>query len=497
MTLNEVIGRGCVFDLETQQKATCEQNSTNCLKCNYDGCNKDDSKLKTNFCIGCNSEDDPNCLKENSNLEIRCLTDQCYTRLVEQEDKYYGRHIERGCLSDLLEVTQCNSQDCRSCSGTNCNKMLFPANRISCKSCRDDSCNGGNVDKICNLYSSDEACLTFYDDDNQVSFRDCNADSAAGLRELCNDHTNLQCTKCEGSLCNVDSRRRGNKCYKCEGLECVNPDLSLEIDCLSECYVGVNNNGEPVRDCADAIINSTSCGVTDSTCLKCDGDHCNAVVHPLENRLTCIKCLNDDCQTLNTVTEFCERWSTSEQCVSVFNQTGVIIERGCSSTIQNALTCSGTNTNCLFCGFDACNVETTTSERFHCVSCNSGVDAKCVSSPNMTQTVACNTDSCYSRLLTADSVGQNIERGCGSDVQTCTGSTCQLCSGERCNSNNFPTDRHSCYFCSGDHCQLGYLNEKQCTLYNQSNKNCVTVYGTGKINFSVLQFKILKLFSTY
>lgn len=486
-TLNQVIGRGCVSDLQTEQKATCEQNSTNCLKCAYDKCNKDESKLNTNFCIGCSSDDDPNCLRENSTLEIRCSTNQCYTRLAEKEDKNYGRHIERGCLSDLQAVTECNSASCRSCTGRNCNNQIFPANRISCKSCQSGSCNGGAVDKICSLYASDEACLTFYNEDDEVTFRDCYADSPNGTRELCDDSANLQCTKCEGSLCNVDSRRRGNKCYKCEGIDCVNPGLASVTDCLSECYVGINSNGDPVRDCADAITNSMSCGLTDPTCLKCDKDHCNNITHPTQNRLTCVKCSNYDCQISKTVTDYCERLSTNERCVSVFDQSGAIIERGCSSSILNMATCSDSNPNCLICDFDGCNTETSASEKFHCVSCDSGKDVKCVSNPNATQTVGCTTNFCYSRLLTVSGVGQNIERGCGSEIESCTGSSCQQCSGERCNSISFPTDRHSCYFCSGDHCALGHMQAKQCTVYSQANKNCVSVYGAGEFDLFSFQ----------
>lgn len=485
-TLNEVIGRGCISDLETQQRETCQQNNTNCLKCAYAKCNKDDSKLKVEFCIGCDSESEANCLKENSQLEVRCSTNQCYTRLTEKQDKFYGQHIERGCLSDLQAVTQCNSPDCRSCTGKNCNDKLFPANRISCKRCQSESCNGGAVDKICNLYAVDEACLTFYNEDDAVIFRDCFADAPTGTRELCNDPTNLQCTKCEGNLCNVDSRRRGNKCYKCEGIDCVNPGLPSVVDCLSECYVGVNSNGDPVRDCADAISNSAACGVADRTCLRCDEDQCNGVVYPTQDRLNCIKCLNDECQSTTTVSEYCERWNPNERCISVFDQNDAIIERGCLSSIQNTGTCSNSNPNCLLCNFNNCNVEKSVDEKYYCVSCNSGTDSKCVSDPKATQTVGCKSNMCFYRLLTANGIGQNIERGCSVDAQMCTGNpNCQLCQGERCNSVNFPSDRHSCFYCSGDHCPMGHLHEKQCIAYSPTNKNCVTVYGTGELKFKL------------
>lgn len=483
---DKIVARGCVSSLESQQRQSCERNSTNCLKCSYDKCNKDDSKLKTEFCIGCNSEDDPNCLKEASNLERRCLTSQCFTRLTEPEDKNFGRHMERGCLNDLLQGTTCVAPDCVSCSGKNCNNKLFPANRISCKSCELGACNGRAIDKICNQFVGDEACFTFFGEDSKVVFRDCYADVPAETREICDDSSNLDCTKCKGSLCNTESKRRGSKCYKCEGLECASPVLPDVVDCVSECFVGVNANGEPLRGCANEIPNSDKCGVTNTTCLKCSDDHCNGIVHPTQDRLTCVKCLNDDCGTLNTVSEFCERWSPNERCVTIFDSADSVVERGCSSTVQSAAACARNSSNCLKCGFDECNVETSIAEKFHCVSCSSKDDPKCVSNPIATQAAACKTSQCYSRLLANDGIGQHIERGCAADLQACTGSSCQSCTGERCNTIDFPMDRHSCLYCSGDHCALGHANEKKCTVYSQQDKNCVTVYGTGELKFRLV-----------
>lgn len=474
---NEVIARGCVSTLATQQKKTCDANSPNCLKCAYDKCNKDDSKLKTEFCIGCNSLDDPNCLKENLILEKRCSTRQCFTRLIEPSDSFFGRHMERGCLDDLLASTTCTEPDCVPCSGQNCNNKLFPENRISCKSCQGETCNGGSVDKICNQFVANEACFTFYGEENEVILRECYADAPEGTRQVCDDPLNLECSKCQGSLCNIDNQRRGSKCFKCEGLECLKPALPDVVECLSDCYVGVNSRGEPLRGCSSEIATSSSCGVNDMSCLTCNGDLCNGIIYPLQDRLTCMKCYGVACETLNELSEFCERWSPDERCVTVFDSMGSIIERGCSSAIQNTAICSSSNPNCLSCDFDECNVETSPTERYHCLSCNSADDSRCVSDPLKVQVEGCRSSQCYTRLLMAGDVGQHIERGCGLDVLSCTGASCQTCEGERCNALKFPASRHSCYYCSGDHCALGHMHEKLCTLYNQRNADCITIYG--------------------
>lgn len=461
-------------------KTSCESNSTNCLKCAYDGCNKDDSKLKTEFCIGCSSESDPNCLKANSIFEKRCSSNQCFARLVEAEDKYFGRLMERGCLADLLNGTTCIGPDCISCQGRTCNNQLFPQNRISCKSCQLESCNGGAVDKICNQYVSEEACLTFFGEESEVIYRECYADAPTGTREVCDDKDDLQCTKCSGSLCNTDTIRRGNRCFKCDGVSCMNPGIEFQVDCMSQCYVGMNSAGEPVRGCSAEFANSTACGLTDLTCLRCNDDYCNGITYPTEGRLTCNKCLNDDCTTFNVISEYCERLSANESCATIFDDSGSVLERGCLTTLQYSTKCGVDDPNCLRCGYDECNVEDSVSQKFHCISCHSEDDPNCVSNPNKTATAGCTTNQCFSKLATSSLLGWHIERGCTADLQQCSGSSCLTCTGERCNSQTYPSDRHTCYQCTGDQCAMGQLHEKKCTIYNQADKNCISVFGTGK-----------------
>lgn len=245
---------------------------------------------------------------------------------------------------------------------------------------------------------------------------------------------------------------------------------------MSGCFVGMNGNGEPWRDCADAVESSANCGVTDLTCLTCDSDYCNAVVYPEVGRLNCIKCLNNDCETLNTKTEFCERLHVDERCVTVFGESNSVIERGCSSTIQNSALCTDRE-NCLMCNANECNQAT---QKYLCLSCNTNVDQKCATEPMKLQTEICGTNQCYSRLLGLSGTGQHLERGCLANIGECTGSDCSLCTGKNCNSNIFPTDRHKCYQCVGDDCASGVLQEKQCAVYNRNNKNCVTIFGTGQ-----------------
>ena len=313
-------------------------------------------------------------------------------------------------------------------------------------------------------------------------YKDCYADAPESTREICDDPSNIACSKCKGNLCNNEVKRRGTKCFKCEGLECMTPVFPDIVECLSDCYVGLNTKGETLRGCSNEISNANLCGNSDENCFTCADDHCNGIIFPTNNRLLCVKCFGDDCIQENTTNEYCEKVHADERCVTVFDGSTAVIERGCSSTVQNSVTCGLEDSYlCLKCNFSSCNIATSTLQKYFCVSCSSE-DHNCVTSPNATQVAVCSTDSCYSRLLENDGTGQQIERGCVEKITQCTSyNSCQSCSGERCNSEIFPSNRHSCYSCFGDHCAIGHLHEKLCSTYNDQNKECVTLYGEGKL----------------
>lgn len=77
--------------------------------------------------------------------------------------------------------------------------------------------------------------------ENEIIYRDCYVDAINGTRDVCDDSSDLSCSKCSGKLCNSDKQRRGTKCFKCNGIDCFNAEYPANVvDCLSNCYVGVN-----------------------------------------------------------------------------------------------------------------------------------------------------------------------------------------------------------------------------------------------------------------
>lgn len=219
-------------------------------------------------------------------------------------------------------------------------------------------------------------------------------------RDICDDPTNLQCTKCSNNLCNIDSTRRGTKCIKCSGLDCFYSTTAADtIDCSSECYVGVNTDGTTIRDCASAITGSSLCGDANPYCLTCGDDLCNILTIPMENRLTCLQCVGDSCLSQTIMSDYCEVYHVNERCVTVFDSSNKVIERGCSSSVKNKQLCHVNEENCLKCPFNNCNTENSKQEIYHCVSCDSLNDPKCVSHSLLSGTVGCTTNECFTRLL--------------------------------------------------------------------------------------------------
>ena len=183
----------------------------------------------------------------------------------------------------------------------------------------------------------------------------------SGTRNICDDESDLTCSKCRGKNCNNDFERRGTKCMKCEGIDCFNAGLADTVHCPSGgCYVGLNLVGETKRDCQSVVSTSSTCVRNDSMtgeCLVCQGDFCNSILFPMKNRLICKECIGETCEEKTMEDKYCEKISADETCVSLFDDSDYILERGCSSTVQHSKDCAASNSNCIKCSFDGCNIQ--------------------------------------------------------------------------------------------------------------------------------------------
>ena len=75
-----------------------------------------------------------------------------------------------------------------------------------------------------------------------IQHKNCYSDVVDETRNICDDVNQLDCSKCVGNDCNIDTQQRGLKCFKCSGLTCFEPeDPSDVVGCVAPgCYVGLN-----------------------------------------------------------------------------------------------------------------------------------------------------------------------------------------------------------------------------------------------------------------
>jgi hypothetical protein len=488
-----VIARGCSSDVEIGRQ--CVDNE-NCRNCNESNCNSETSKV-TFSCISCSSKDDPNCvLDPASTTSVSCSSKLCYNRLIDTEDGERGQHTERGCTANLPQDFTCSEPNCVTCDSDSCNSNKYPSDRISCQKCRDSGCSGPEINtELCILYEENGSCLSFYDSPEHVIYRNCYSDAPNATREICDNEFEIDCTKCQGENCNIDSKRRGTKCFGCNGLECFQPEYPAdEIDCLSECYVGLNLQGENVRGCLSDLGGSDLCKEEDN-CLICEEDLCNAMEYPTEGRLECLSCSDVDCQEASVDSEHCPTFSPNEACVTAFDEDDTVLARGCASQVLLATICTD-NENCKSCNESNCNTDTSKIS-YSCISCDSSIDPGCIEDPKTT--ASCKTEQCYNQLigkfhgslvyLTPQifplffSSGQHIKRGCydEEEIGSCESPNCEKCTGHNCNNGIFPEDRASCYFCDKENCN-GELSSKYCLIYSgeENQSDCLTYYSNGK-----------------
>lgn len=466
------VERGCSSSVQNQ----CgDVNNFQCVKCRMDNCNVHRSIAENSLCVSCNSLNDPSCIHKTDQPTFKsCKNNQCYSRLMPIGEGSINQYVERGCYSDLLSSQTCVEPMCSLCSGDLCNNILYPSDRLTCLFCTGNNCNPQTSQiKVCNEYNSQpQTCITIFNEKNEVNYRDCYIDASEGTRRIC-DSDDLICSKCNGSNCNIGIKRSGTKCFKCEGIACFN-DVNYPadvVDCSLGCFTGLNLNGETIRGCE---TNPSNCN--NESCSICNGDLCNSVQFPTSRRLLCYKCKNDDGDCLPTEEKYCEIYGENERCVSVFDSTNNVIERGCSQSIINKKYCERNQKNCIECVTPKCN--SAMHKITQCISCSSLDDSNCVTNPALTNIKNC-TMGCYTKVEK-----ENLVRGCLEELANaeCNDNNfCTQCNSvDKCNVDFYPKNRLQCMSCSSANC-VDTIS-KPCIKHKNADK-CVTIFKNCKIIF--------------
>uniref|UniRef100_A0A336MP54 CSON002700 protein n=1 Tax=Culicoides sonorensis TaxID=179676 RepID=A0A336MP54_CULSO len=208
LDLNKKIIRGCISDLKSQTE--CDKNGK-CLKCNYDGCNRQLKFSKPSlFCVNCESNFNRNnsCLwgQHTSSAEL-CkntvefgTTEECFSMTSQTG------HVKRGCLHDNPQI--CDQNTCKKCTTSGCNQEnVIKQSCVTCNSTTDPSCDGKTKiqAKTCSkeLQLFEERwCYTYRDLRDNSIHRGCFSELSDEIKRICLNNENRNCDICEPEGCN-------------------------------------------------------------------------------------------------------------------------------------------------------------------------------------------------------------------------------------------------------------------------------------------------------
>lgn len=309
------VERGCIVDLNEDQRANCESDSENCKQCTTDKCN---NKIKFMACYWNNSTQTIDNLKMCKRYD-----DQCYIHA-------FKGAVRRGCLNDdpdpsvdILSDCKNEPEICELCSESYCNSRYLPEEYCySCNSsvksmnCKYSPTPDMNVK--CSPRLKKYGCYHRYENKfgigGTVSERGCVSDLEPNMRTICQTpSTNSSCKICEKDGCNnklgfqmcaVCSSKTNKDCIDC--WQNINGPRVKSTQCenyMDQCYTHVENE-IVTRNCTDPLIN------TPEKCAS-DPEHCQLFAASLANgngveRDNCVSCdsnENPKCRSAHEITD--------------------------------------------------------------------------------------------------------------------------------------------------------------------------------------------------
>ncbi|GAB0097729.1 hypothetical protein DMENIID0001_133950 [Sergentomyia squamirostris] len=291
------VARGCMVTGTNDLITTC-RTGTDCKICRGSGCN---TKVDFQQCHVCDSEDeaavfDNSCLTTPANTRTQMCQD--YSDSCAQLVIPNGKTV-RGCFQELDEgiSTFCPSNNCQLCSGINCNRDIFPQDRITCyqcngtENCHRDMTTIGEQAYPCRNYDYQDQCYTVQE--GKFVYRGCMSDRTAE-KETCNA-AGVECNKCTGQGCNsapvlslpaprcqqcTTSSSNSDCAYHQPSSKATQCNNEVEFGEVEQCYISVQ--GDVVRrGCTgDHYCDSNNCET-------CGDDYCNS---RNEAKMNCIQC---------------------------------------------------------------------------------------------------------------------------------------------------------------------------------------------------------------
>lgn len=284
-------------------------------------------------------------------------------------------------------------------------------------------------------------------------------------------------------------------CYVCsDENECESNPSNSRVCTLYNpnemCVTKINNDGITERGCSSDL----TCSIEDATnCQICADNNCNDANLKRKTDgnpgiwqnlpLSCYNCNNAADCAASTLTE--TTCTDQEYCMTVFDNAGVVIRKGCSNAVEEeqASYCDANSQNCHNCNSNRCNTATSKENYVNCIFCDSERNENCVSQPErISNRRQCNGLCMTALYLRANSSSSYVlTRSCLDDKDVeqqtiCTAGgddKCVSCQGTLCNTQHLPAQRLSCIQCEGDGCEDPA--SVTCPFYRDDDK-CYTLF---------------------
>lgn len=416
---NGNITRGCIGDANVPESANCSDPNT-CTPCSdEENCNN--VPITAGTCISCDSITDKWCRANltnavNETCSLSLLPPECYHSINQTTG-----HVKRGCISNLDnedEINECqnNSNECKSCIGTNCNSRINFGKCLYCDSAANPNCaiNTTSIDnKICKNYNDE--CFVFIDKTSIK--RGCLQELDSEFQDQCisNETKCETCTSDDNSVCNTRLFVL-ERCVECDtetDEKCRDePELyvnkicnTIEVTPRKGCYLKIVND-RYARGCMHDLpeMQMNYCSQQSEKCKSCPDRNCN-VKHTWQK---CFKCNSRDeprCAQSSTLFTSSDCKNYLSTCLTGIDAHGHT-HRGCSKGYESDYEQFGNKFD--ICSKNDCNGDIYPPNRLQCYQCSGEDECNLMPSNKMDVPVVpleiqpCNVlsehDQCYTYI---------------------------------------------------------------------------------------------------
>ncbi|XP_055309662.1 uncharacterized protein LOC129573299 [Sitodiplosis mosellana] len=460
------VSRGCVSDEDIP--SDCLQNPDKCTVCKTDeGNNCNNQTFFAEQCVECDTQYGHYCKEKPDIYQGKVCTistnplynsEGCYLRVE-------GDHVKRGCVIDLNPETKTSCTEvldnCKSCTGPNCNRKREFTKCFKCNSKDDITCSGNttltNSVTCMNYYG---VCLTYIDRAGYTHRRCGDMSWSYDFGTILSDKVH----RCNEDNCNtVVYPPNRLQCYRCNGEdECnfMNSTNSLvpmpcgQILEPEQCYTYLSEDNKMYRGClADSGEYRALCNEDrpdkNGTCVKCSETECNNVPKIKPASLSCVHCdKSENCAFGHEKATPCKSevpFDSEESCYTHYNDGQRWAKRGCTLDDPKPSEIDG---HFEVCSESECNKENVLHSK--CISCESDVESECAKLTYKNSlikqcegTYSYEKRGCYTLKKPT-----TVTRGCVKDLKPNQLDDDEMtqCMGDGCNDEVVTIDRY-CHVC--------------------------------------------------